>query len=309
MSRGKTNLIRYIITLAAVVLAGFVLVNMFHEYLFQPWTRDGHVRAQIIKVTPRVGGPIVDLPVHDNQAVKKGDLLFKIDPRTFALAIEQAEAKLKQAQATEIVKQDQSKRARDLYKKDKGAISEQALVRKENNLLVANADVDVAQANLHKAQLDMEFTEVRAPVNGYITNLLLRYGSQTVANQPALALIDTSSFWVHGFFKETQIENVRSGNRVVVKLMTYPDMPLEGVVESIGWGIAQQDGAPAADLLPAINPSFDWIRLAQRIPVRIRLTRIPEEVELRVGTTASVFVMTRESPRGAAPAGRPGSKP
>jgi multidrug resistance efflux pump len=292
MSRGKANFIRYTITLAAVVLAGFVLANMFHEYLFHPWTRDGHVRAQIVKVTPRVGGPIVDLPVQDNQAVKKGDLLFKIDPRTFALAIEKAEAKLKQAQATKLVKQDQATRARDLHKKDKGAISEQSLVRKENNLLVAIADVDAAMANLHKAQLDMEFTEVRAPVDGYVTNLLLRYGSQTVANQPALALIDTGSFWVHGYFKETQIENVRSGNKAVIKLMTYPDAPLEGVVENMGWGIAQQDGAPAADLLPAINPSFDWIRLAQRIPVRIRLTRIPEEVELRVGTTASVFVMT-----------------
>jgi len=292
MSRGKTNFIRYIITLAAVVLAGFVLANMFHEYLFQPWTRDGHVRAQIIKITPRVGGPIVELPIQDNQAVKKGDLLFKIDPRTYALAIEQAEAKLKQAHATKLVKLDQATRARDLSKKDKGAISEQALVRKENNLLVAIADVDAAEANLHKTHLDMEFTEVRAPVDGYVTNLLLRYGSQTVANQPALALIDVNSFWVHGYFKETQIENVRSGNKAVIKLMTYPDAPLEGVVENMGWGIAQQDGAPAADLLPAINPSFDWIRLAQRIPVRIHLTRIPEEVELRVGTTASVFVMT-----------------
>ena len=292
MSKGIAGIMRYLITLGAVVVAGLVLASMFREYLFQPWTRDGHVRAQIIKITPRVGGPIVELPVSDNQAVAKGDLLFKIDPRTYELAIEQAEAKLKQAQASERVKQDQAKRARDLSRKDKGAISEQALVRKENNLLVATADVDVAVANLHAAKLDLEFTEVRAPVDGYVTNLLLRYGSQTVANQPALALIDTNSFWVHGFFKETQIKNIRPDNKVVIKLMTWPDVPLEGIVENMGWGIAQQDGAPAADLLPAINPSFDWIRLAQRIPVRIRLTHIPEEVELRVGTTASVFVMT-----------------
>jgi RND family efflux transporter MFP subunit len=284
---------RYLITLGAVVVAGLVLASMFREYLFQPWTRDGHVRAQIIKITPRVGGPIVELPVHDNQLVTKGDLLFKIDPRTYALAIEQAEAKLKQAQASERVKQDQAKRARNLSRKDKGAISEQALVRKENDLLVALADVDVAEANLHAARLDLEFTEVRAPVDGYVTNLLLRYGSQTVANQPALALIDINSFWVHGYFKETQIEHIRPDNKVVIKLMTWPDAPLEGIVESMGWGIAQQDGAPAADLLPAINPSFDWIRLAQRIPVRIRLTHVPEEVELRVGTTASVFVITK----------------
>ena len=292
MSKGKAGIVRYLITLGAVVVAGLVLASMFREYLFQPWTRDGHVRAQIIKITPRVGGPIVELPVHDNQRVVKGDLLFKIDPRTYKLAVEQAEAKLKQAQASELVKADQAKRARDLSRKDKGAISEQALVRKENDLLVALADVDVAEASLHAAKLDLEFTEVRAPVDGYVTNLLLRYGSQTVANQPALALIDSNSFWVHGYFKETQIENIRPNDKVVIKLMTWPDAPLEGVVESMGWGIAQQDGEPAADLLPAINPSFDWIRLAQRIPVRIRLTTVPEEVELRVGTTASVFVMT-----------------
>ena len=296
MSKGKAGIVRYLITLGAVVIAGLVLASMFREYLFQPWTRDGHVRAQIIKITPRVGGPIVELPVHDNQRVAKGDLLFRIDPRTYTLAVEQAEAKLKQAQASELVKADQAKRGRDLSRKDKGAISEQALVRKENDLLVALADVDVAEASLHAAKLDLEFTEVRAPVDGYVTNLLLRYGSQTVANQPALALIDTNSFWVHGYFKETQIKNIRPDNKVIVKLMTWPDVALEGVVESMGWGIAQQDGAPAADLLPAINPSFDWIRLAQRIPVRIRLAKVPEEVELRVGTTASVFVMTDTEP-------------
>ena len=292
MSGGKVRFMRYIITLGAIILAGLVLANMFQEYLFHPWTRDDHVRAQIIKITPRVGGPIVDLTVHDNQSVNKGDLLFKIDPRTYALAIEQAEAQLKQAQATKLVKEDQARRAQILHKKDKGAISEQALVRKDNDLLVALANVDVAEASLHAAYLDMEFTEVRAPVDGYVTNLLLRYGSQTVANQPALALVDTDSFWVHGFFKETQIRNIRPGNKAVIKLMAYPDTPLDGVVENMGWAIAQQDGAPDADLLPTINPSFDWIRLAQRIPVRIRLTRIPEEVDLRAGTTASVFIIT-----------------
>jgi RND family efflux transporter MFP subunit len=293
MQHGITRFIGFFITLAAVALAGYVLATMFQEYLFQPWTRDAHVRAQVVKITPRVSGPIVELPVTDNQAVHTGDLLFRIDPRTYELAVEQAEAKLKQAQASALVSLDQATRARDLHTRDKGAISEQALVRKENNLLVSDADVEVARANLHAAKLDLEFTAVRAPVDGYITHLKLRHGTQTVANQPAVALIDTASFWVHGFFKETQIRNVRAGNKAVIKLMTYPDQPLDGVVESIGWGIAQQDGTPDADLLPSINPTFDWIRLAQRIPVRIRLTRIPEGVELRVGTTASVFITTR----------------
>lgn len=291
MSKAK-KIPGYLVTLTAVIAAGYVLSNMFSEYLFQPWTRDGHVRAQVIKITPRVSGPIVELPINDNQAVIKGDLLFRIDPRTYELAVEQAEAKLQQALASELVKQDQADRGNELYRKDRGAISEQALVRKKNDLLVARANVQVAKSNLEKAKLDLEFTEVRAPVDGYVTNLLLRYGSQTVANQPALALIDSNSFWVHGFFKETQVEYIRKDNKAVIKLMTYPDDPLEGVVESMGWGIAQQDGAPAADLLPSINPSFDWIRLAQRIPVRIRLTQIPDKVDLRVGTSASVFIET-----------------
>jgi multidrug resistance efflux pump len=292
MQQGITRYIRYLVTLGAVAVAGYTVSVMFEEYLFHPWTRDGHVRAQVVRITPRISGPIVELPIKDNQAVRKGDLLFKIDPRTYALAVEQAEAKLKQARASALVSLDQATRARDLHNRDKGAISEQALVRKENNLLVSNADVDVAQANLHTARLDLEFTEVRAPVDGYVTNLKLRYGTQTVANQPALALIDTNSFWVYGYFKETQIRNVRSGNKAAVKLMTYPDQPLDGVVDSIGWGISRQDGQSDADLLPTVNPTFDWIRLAQRIPVRIRLTRIPEGVELRVGTTASVFITT-----------------
>jgi RND family efflux transporter MFP subunit len=292
MAQGKTRIISYLVTLAVVAVAAYTLVRMFEDYLFHPWTRDGQVRAQVIRITPRVSGPIVELPVTDNQYVSKGDLLFRIDPRTFELAVEQAEAKLQQAKASAIVALDQADRGRDLHRRDKGAISEQSLVRKENKLLQAEADVEVAKSNLNKARLDLEFTEVRAPVDGYVTNLKLRYGSQTVANQPAVALVDVNSFWVHGFFKETQIRNISPGNRAVVKLMTYPDRPIEGEVENMGWGIAQQDGSSDADLLPSINPSFDWIRLAQRIPVRIRLQEIPDGVELRVGTTASVFVTT-----------------
>jgi RND family efflux transporter MFP subunit len=290
MAQGKTRFIRFIVTLSVVALAGYALARMFEDYLFQPWTRDGQVRAQVIKITPRVSGPIVELPVHDNQAVRKGDLLFRIDPRTYELAVEQARAKLQQARASAVVALDQAERGRELHRRDKGAISEQALIRKENKLLVADADVEVAEASLHAAILDLEFTEVRAPVDGYVTHLKLRQGTQTVANQPAVALVDAGSFWVHGFFKETQIRNIKPGNKAVVKLMTYPDQPLEGVVDNMGWGIAQQDGSTDADLLPTVNPSFDWIRLAQRIPVRIRLMRVPEEVDLRVGTTASVFV-------------------
>jgi len=128
-----------------------------------------------------------------------------------------------------------------------------------------------------------------------VTNLNLRLGSQAVANQPVLALVDVNSYWIDGFFRENYIEDIRQGDRAIVTLMSYPDKPLEGRVDSLGWGIAQDDGSTGFDLLPNISPTFEWIRLAQRVPVRIHLDKVPEEVKLRVGTTASVLVMTGTS--------------
>ena len=143
---------------------------------------------------------------------------------------------------------------------------------------------------VRQAELNLEFTEMRSPVDGYVTNLNLRLGTQAVTNQPALALVDVASYWVSGFFRENTIGDVQPGDRAIVTLMTYDDTPLEGYVDSIGWGIAQQDGSTGFDLLPNVNPSFEWIRLAQRVPVRIHLTDVPEHIKLRVGTTCSVLV-------------------
>jgi multidrug resistance efflux pump len=156
----------------------------------------------------------------------------------------------------------------------------------------ANPRIRGARAALRQAELNLEFTQVKAPVDGYVTNLNLRLGSQVVANQPVLALIDSNSYWISGFFRENYIAGIRAGDRAVVTLMTYPDTPLEGRVESLGWGIAQQNGSTGFELLPNVAPTFEWIRLAQRIPVRIRLTDVPDGIELRVGTTGSVLVKT-----------------
>ena len=158
-----------------------------------------------------------------------------------------------------------------------------------------NAQVRLAKAEVREAELNLEFTEKKAPVDGYVTNLNLRLGSQAVENQPIMALVDVNSYWVTGFFRENYIENIREGDRAIVTLMTYPDKPLEGHVNSLGWGIAQEDGSTGFDLLPNISPTFEWIRLAQRVPVRIHLDKVPEGVKLRVGTTASVLVMTGTS--------------
>ena len=185
--------------------------------------------------------------------------------------------------------------------------AEAALVQSEANLIKAqaalaeslaklgalgdaNAQIRQAKAALDQAKLNLEFTQVRAPMNGYVTNLRLSIGSHVVANQPALALVDTASYWVDGYFKENVIAGINPGDGAVVTLMTYPDRPIKGIVDSLGWGIYQQDGSTAGNLLPRISPTFEWIRLAQRIPVRIRLIEVPEDIKLRIGTTCSVLV-------------------
>jgi multidrug resistance efflux pump len=278
---------------SVIVLAAVGVVALkYWDYVINPWTRDGQVRAQVIQITPRVSGPIVRLPIEDNQLAKAGDLLFEIDPRTFRSAVKQAQADLEQAQVQLAEAKDQADRARRIRKQDRGAMSKQQLTSKENAQRAAEATVLNAQASLEDAQLDLEFTQVKAPVDGYVTNLNLRLGSQAVENQPALALVDIHSYWIVGFFRENYIAGIRPGDRAIVTLMSYPDKPLEGRVHSLGWGVAQKDGSTSYFLLPSISPTFEWIRLAQRIPVRIHFDKLPEGVHLRVGTTASVLVMT-----------------
>jgi multidrug resistance efflux pump len=357
---------KYLLTAAVVLIAAALMFYKYWDYVFNPWTRDGQVRAQVIQITPRVSAPIVKLPIVDNQFVKAGDMLFEIDPRTFEAALEQARAGLdntrdeiealtrqvdaaqanveaananiKKAEASIKGYSGRLEQAQSEYERQQILDKERATSKKrveaaqgnyiavvnakanaEAQLLEMKAQLSQAQANLSKAkadlgaageknaklrlasaqvreaELNLEFTQVRAPVDGYVTNLNLRLGSQAVVNQPALALVDVNSFWIHGFFKENAIEDIREGDRAIITLMTYPDKPLEGHVDSLGWGIAQKDGSTGSDLLPTISPTFEWIRLAQRVPVRIHLDKVPEGVELRVGTTASVLVMTGTS--------------
>jgi len=364
---------KHLLTWGIVIIAMVAVLLKYWNYVVNPWTRDGQVRAEVIQITPRVSGPIVALPIEDNQPVKSGDLLFQIDPRTFEASLAQARAQYdtsrdnyaaldKQVEATTAevelsraevlqaestineynaeIEKNQAEYRRQLDMLDKDATSRKAMERARANFQVtvekqknavagltrakatlaqseatlakakatrgaegdANASIRAAKAAMEQAELNLEFTEVRAPVDGYVTNLNLRIGSQAVANQPTLALVDNNSYWIQGFFRENSIEDIRPGNKAVVTLMTYPDTPLEGVVDSLGWGIAQQDGSTGEELLPSISPTFEWIRLAQRVPVRIHLTDVPDDIELRVGTTASVLVMTGEDQDGTAPA-------
>ena len=361
-----SKLTRYLLTALVVLAAVSAVAWKYHDYLVNPWTRNGQISADVLQVAPRVSGPIVELPIVDNQAVKQGDLLFRIDPRTYQVAVDQAAARLDATRDQLKNLAEQVKAAQAALEQSESGIkqAESAVVSAQANLdkakkdfdrannLVAKGDVskrtfdqataafDIAQADLAKAEaqatqataarlqaqaelartqaqlgapgednaqlreakaaletarLNLEFTEVRASVDGYVTNVTLRLGSQAVANQPSLALVDTSSFYARGFFRENAVGDMRSGMSAVVTLMTYPDRPVGGRVASIGWGIYQDDGASGPDLLPKVKPTFEWIRLAQRVPVRVHLDSVPTGVELRVGTTASVLVMTRRA--------------
>ena len=288
---------KYLLTGAVVLVAVVAILSKYWDYVTNPWTRDGQVQAQVVQIAPRVTGPIVKLPIKDNQVVKAGDLLFEIDPRTFKATVNQSRAELRSAQVRELNAKEEAQRAERIRIRNPGAMSEEELENKKNKQRDAEASVLKFEAALEQAKLNLEFTLVKAPVDGYVTNLNLRLGSQAVADQPALALVDFNSFWIHGFFRENSIANIRKGDRAIVTLMTYPDKPLEGRVDSLGWGIAQEDGSTGHNLLPNISPTFEWIRLAQRIPVRVHLVSVPEDIELRVGTTCSVLVMAGTSGR------------
>ncbi len=263
----------------------------FEEYFSNPWTRDGQVRAQVIQVSPRISGMVMEIAVIDNQFVKKGSLLFKIDQSPFKIEIAQTRAELKRERANLRGTKIEYDRVNKISKKDKGAVSQKDLIRHEVNYHKSLAQIDSLKEALNAAKLNLSFTDIYASVDGYVSNINFQVGSQAVANQPILALVDSNSFWVFGYFRESMISEIKIGDKAQVTLMAYKEKPISGKVESIGWGIAHSDGNPGENLLPSIKPVFQWIRLAQRIPVRIKLDKLPDGVELRFGLSASVMIL------------------
>lgn len=288
------KIIKILLTLAILGAAAFFAYNKYRAYIDNPWTRDGQVRTQVIQVTPRVNGMVTKINVVDNQQVKIGDLLFEIDPSQYQVKLNQAEARLQRtleaAKGTKI----EYERVKNIYAKDKGAVSQKDLVRNETNYFKSLADIDSSKEAVNTAKLNLSYTKVYAEVDGYVSNINFQIGSQASANKPILALVDENSYWVFGFFREDAIPKVEVGDTAMVTLLAYPDTPLKGKVESIAWGIAHSDGNPGNNLLPSVKPVFQWIRLAQRIPVRIKLDKLPEDVKLRFGLTASVMILKNE---------------
>lgn len=282
-------------TLFLIALSVFVVMWMWNHYERSPWTRDGRVRADVVRVTPDIGGLVTSVAVRDNETVRVGELLFVIDRPRYTLALQQAEAAVTSARA--VLAQAQREATRDVALGDLVATEEH-----EQNVAkvqTARAALDEALSARETARLNLRRTQVHASVNGRVTNLDLHPGDYVAAGQQAMALIDSDSLRVEGYFEETKLPLIRLGAPVKVHLMGEA-RDLRGVVESIAPGIDDKTRGNAGNLMPSIEPTFSWVRLAQRIPVRIRLTDVPRDVRLIAGRTATVTIQTPEEARAAA---------
>ncbi len=279
------TLARILVTLALLAVAVVLGAGLWRTYMVAPWTRDGRVRAYVVDIAPEVSGTVVDVPVRDNQPVHRGQLLFVIDPSRFRLAIDDAEARLLTAREELRLRQSDAKRRQGLS----GIVSAEERERFNSVAATAEASVDTAQAALDLAKLNLARASLYAPVNGYVTNLTLRVGDYVGAGQPRLALLDSDSFWIYGDFEGTQLGAVHVGDPARIKLMAYAPL-LTGHVDSITRGIQDQNGMADRSGLPEVNPVFTWVRLAQRIPVRVHIDHVPDGVLLAAGMTCSISV-------------------
>lgn len=299
-----------LLTLAMVVLALLVLRHLWHYYMDEPWTRDAHVAADVVQVAPDVSGQVEQVEVGDNAEVKRGQLLFVVDASRYRLTLEQAQATLAErraavAQAESGAAQLRRETARDRHLQDLVAAEDAELRRArlqaaEAALQAARAAVQAAQAAVDLAALNLLRTQVRSPSDGRVSDRAVRSGDYVTAGKPVLAVLDTGSFRVDGYFEETRLRGVRPGQTVEIHLMGEPGV-LHGHVQSLAAGIEDRYRSDGSSLLPNVTPAFDWVRLAQRIPVRIALDRVPPGVRLIAGRTATVSIQPAHAGAGAQP--------
>jgi RND family efflux transporter MFP subunit len=279
------NLVGFVAT--AIIFTVAVLLGrvLWVHYMDEPWTRDGRVRAEIVNVAPDVSGAVVDLPVKDNQLVRKGDLLMQIDPSHYQIAVEQAQAAVAARKAELQMRRDDAKRRADM---DSLVVSKENQENATHTASAAEAAYQQALAALDAAKLNLARTRVVSPVDGYVTNLNVFRGDYATAGAAKLAIVDSHSFWVYGYFEETKLPHVHIGDKAEVRLMSGGT--LEGHVESISRGIYDRDNPQSRELLADVNPTFNWVRLAQRVPVRVRIDSVPDGVVLAAGITCTVVV-------------------
>ena len=278
---------RVALTLGLVLAAAVLGWRMWVYYLEEPWTRDGILRADVVGVAADVSGLVVAIDAHDTQAVRKGDLLFRIDPSRFSLALQQAQADLDQKRATF---QEADREARRLLSLTTVAVSTEQQQQATAIALETAAAYRNAQATHDVAQLNLDRSQVHASVNGVLTDLHLRPGDYVTAGQPVAALVDSDSFYVEGYFEETKLPRIHPGDSATVRFMGSSEL-LRGTVVGIAGGIYDRQLTSGSGLLPNVIPTFTWVRLAQRIPVRVQLHDVPPSVRLIAGRTATVTVL------------------
>lgn len=279
------RVISVVFTLLVFAVAVWLVRTLWLHYMDSAWTRDGRVRAEVINIAPDVAGLVSEVAVHDNQTVKQGDLLLRIDAEHYRTALRQAEALVATRQAELAMREDNAARRADM---DERVVSRESRSDAGHLAAAARADLRVAQAQLDEARLQLARTEVRAPVDGYVTNLNLFPGDFAERGEAAMALVDSQSYYVYGYFEETRLPLIRVGDRAQMRLMSGEQ--LSGRVEGIARGIYDRDNPESRELTADVNPTFNWVRLAQRVPVRIHLDPPPEGVLLAAGLTCTVII-------------------
>lgn len=290
MNSLASTITRSAATILLVILALVVALWMWNHYERSPWTRDGRVRADIVRITPDIGGLVTKVDIHDNQVVKAGDELFVIDTPRYRLALLQAQAQVASARAA--LNQAQREAKRDLALGD--LVAAESHEQNVAKVLTARAALAQAVSAQDGAELNLKRTHVLAGVNGVVTNLDLHPGDFVAAGQQAMALVDSDSLRVEGYFEETKLPLIRIGAPVNVRLMGE-GRDLRGRVESIASGINDSSRSDSSNLLPTVEPTFSWVRLAQRIPVRVKLLQVPADIRLIAGRTATVTVQPARS--------------
>lgn len=277
---------RVAVTLVVVIVAAGVGWRLWDYYMEAPWTRDGHVRADIIGITPDVSGLVKDVLVHDNQSVHKGDVLLRVDQERFVLALQLAEAAVAGQKASLEQAQRDSARYQQL---GKDVTSEQKIEQAQAAQDVADAGYQQALASRDVAKLNLKRTEIVAPANGVVTNVDLNPGDYVSAGKAVMALVDSDSLHIEGYFEETKLPRIAIGAPVNIHLMGQ-SATITGHVESIAGGVVDRERGEGSNLLANVTPTFSWVRLAQRIPIRIAIDKVPDTVKLVVGQTATVSV-------------------
>jgi multidrug resistance efflux pump len=283
--RPRIRILPVLVTMIAVAIAAVLTWLMWTTYLGTPWTRDGRVRVYVVTMAPQVAGIITELPVKDDQFVHKDDLLMLIDPTNYKIAVEVAQAVVDQTKALADNAQVEAERRQKLG----DWASEEERQTFMSRAMAAQATHQQAVANLEQAQVNLKRTRIESPVNGYVTNLQAQLGDYVTVGERRISVVNSDSFWIDGYFEETVLGSIRIGDPARAKLMGYSDV-ITGHVAGVARGIDIANASSDEAGLAKVNPIFTWVRLAQRVPVRIALDHVPPSIRLVAGQTATVQI-------------------